>query len=127
MIYKSPLSEEPKTVILDFVDAVLSRDADCFKKYERCIDTEQSPLVVMSWLYNNVKQTLQVQSCKSKEVSKVTGLTGWQIQNVRHYIGKYRIGELVSMMQKIREMEVSIKRGIIEDKIAVPLMLVNVL
>lgn len=127
IIYKSPLSDEPKTVIIEFVDAVLSRNADSFEKYKKCIDIEQSPLAVLSWLYNSVKHTLQVQSCQSKDVSRVTGLTGWQIQSVKHYIGKYRIGELVNMMQKIREMEMGIKRGIIEDNIAVPLLLVNVL
>ena len=127
VIYKSQLSEEPKSAIISFVDAVLSRDAESFKKYKTCIDIEQSPLVILSWLYNSVKQTLQVQSCKSNNVSKVTGLSSWQINNVRKYVGNYRVGELVNMIHKIREMETGIKRGVIEDTVAIPLLLVNVL
>ena len=117
----------PKDAIFDFVDAVLDRNIRCFDLYEQCKAVGEATLVMISVLYNNAKAVLQVQSCESKDISKSTGLTGFQIMNAKKHIGKYRSGELVKLMKKCIECEQGIKTGKIEEQFAVEYILVNVL
>lgn len=118
----------PKDAIFDFVDAVLDRDADkSFRLMQESYDCGEATLVMVSNLYSNFKALLQVQSCKSKDVSNCTGLTGWQINNARKHLKKYSIGELVNALATIRNAEIGIKTGAIEEAIAVPHLLVNIL
>ena len=84
-------------------------------------------MVMLSVLYNNAKAVLQVQSYSGSNVSKGTGLTGWQIKNAKKHVGKYRDSELVRMMRIIQQTESGIKTGQIEDEIAMPYLLVRVL
>lgn len=118
----------PKDAIFDFVDAVLDRDADkSFRLMQESYDCGEATLVMVSNLYSNFKALLQVQSCKSKDVSNCTGLTGWQINNARKHLKKYSTGELVNALATIRNAEIGIKTGAIEETIAVPHLLVNIL
>ena len=127
LLKSGTLYKPPKDAIFDFVDAVMNRQEQrAFQLMQESYDSGEATLVMVTVLYNNIKQTLQVQSCKSKEVSKSTGLTGWQIQCVKKYVNKYSIGELIKMMQLVREMEIGIKTGKIEESIAIPYFLVNV-
>lgn len=120
--------QPPKDAIFDFVDAVLDRDADkSFRLMQESYDCGEATLVMVSNLYSNFKALLQVQSCKSKDVSNCTGLTGWQINNARKHLKKYSTGELVNALATIRNAEIGIKTGAIEEAIAVPHLLVNIL
>lgn len=120
--------QPPKDAIFDFVDAVLHRDSYmAFKLMQESYDSGEATLVMISNLYNNFKALLQVQSCKSRDVENCTGLTSWQVKNARKHLNKYSIGELVNAMTIIRNAEVGIKSGTIEEAIAVPHLLVNIL
>lgn len=123
VIYKPP-----KDAIFDFVDAVLDRDAyNSFKLMQESYDCGEATLVMITNLYTNFKALLQVQSCKSRDISNCTGLTGWQISNAKKHTGKYTVGELVSALLAIRNAEVGIKSGTIDEMVAVPQLLVNIL
>jgi len=118
----------PKDVIFDFVDAVLDRDAyKSFKLMQESYDSGEATLIMISNLYTNFKALLQVQSCKSRDVSNCTGLTGWQISNAKKHLKKYQTGELVDVLLKIRDAELGIKSGTIDESIAVQCLLVNIL
>jgi DNA polymerase III delta subunit len=118
----------PKDAIFDFVDSVLRRDAyNCFRLMQESYDSGEATLVMIANLYNNFKALLQVQSCKSRDISNCTGLTGWQISNAVRYKGNYTTGELVDVLLKIRNAEVGIKSGTVDEMIAVPQLLVNIL
>ena len=120
--------QPPKDAIFDFVDAVLHRDSYMsFKLMQESYDSGEATLVMISNLYNSFKALLQVQSCKSRDVENCTGLTSWQVKNARKHLNKYSIGELVNAMTIIRNAEVGIKSGTIEEAIAVPHLLVNIL
>ena len=121
------INTPPKDAIFEFVDAVLDRKPKCFDLYKQCQAVNEATLVMLSVLYNNTKAVLQVQSCKSTDISKATGLTGWQIMNAKKHIGKYRIGELVNIMNLCIECEQGIKTGKMEEQFAVEYILVNVL
>lgn len=119
----------PADAIFLWTEQVMLRKSftKIFKYMQECFDSGNIPLMMLSALYNNVKQTLQVQSCKSKDISKVTGLTAWQIRCVEPFRNKYSNGELVRLMKLIRRCEKGIKTGQIESEIAIPYILVNVL
>lgn len=119
--------QPPKDAIFDFVDAVLDRNSKCFDLYRQCLEVGEASMVMLSVLYNNAKQTLQVQSCQSKDISKSTGLTGWQIQNARKYVGRWKTWELVNILKIVRSMETGIETGKVEESMAVPYVLVSIL
>ena len=120
--------QPPKDAIFDFVDAVLRRDAGkSFKLMQESYDSGEATLVMIVNLYSNFKALLQVQSCKSRDISNCTGLTGWQINNAVKYKGNYTIGELVDVLLRIRNAEVGIKSGTVDEMVAVPQLLVNIL
>ena len=117
----------PKDAIFDFVDAILDRNAKCFDLFEQCKAVGEATLVMISVLYNNAKAVLQVQSCESKDISKSTGLTGFQIMNAKKHVGKYYNSELLNIMRLCTQCEQGIKIGKIEEQFAVDYILVNVL
>lgn len=124
----SIIYKPPKDAIFDFVDAVMRRDAvDAFSLMDESYASGEATLVMITNLYNNFKALLQVQSCKSRDVSNCTGLTGWQIANAKKYLHKYQTGELVQALLQTREAEIGIKTGAVDEMVAVPKLLINIL
>ena len=109
--------------------AILDRKVNkAFDLLQQSYAVGEATMVMLSVLYNNAKAVLQVQSYKGDNLSKATGLTGWQIKNAKpHVRKKYSDKELIHMMQMIQKVESGIKTGQIEDEIAMPYLLVNVL
>lgn len=119
--------QPPKDAIFDFVDAILDRDVYCFDLYEQCKAVGEANMVMLSVLYNNTKAVLQVQSCQSNDIGKVTGLTPWQINNARKHLHRYNNSELVDMLRLIRECEKGIKTGLYEEQFVMDYILAKVL
>lgn len=120
--------QPPKDAIFDFVNAVLRRKpALAFELLQESYDCGEATMVLLSVLYTNVKQLLQVQSCESSNVEKSTGLTSWQIKCISEYKNKYSTGELVQFLRLIQFAESGIKQGIIEDMDAVKYILVKIM
>lgn len=110
--------------IFDFVSAVLDRDVElAYNLLEQAYAVGEANMVLLSVLYNNFRALLQVQSGKNSE----SGLTGWQIKNVVHYIDRYSTGELIHALRVLRQCEFGIKRGRIRDEITVHYFLANVI
>jgi DNA polymerase III delta subunit len=109
------------------VDAVLKHEVNkAFDLLEQCYAVGESTIVLLSVLYTNIKQVLQVQSCKSNDIAKSTGLTSWQIKCAKEKMGHYSIGDLVYMLKLVRDTEMKIKTGEIEEQMAVPYVMVNI-
>ena len=122
-IYKPPYD-----AIFDFVDAVLKRKVKtAFNLLYQSYAVGEATMVILSVLYNNAKQVLQVQTCSSKDVSKSTGLTAWQIKCAQERINQYTEDELMYMLHLIQKCECGIKSGKIEETVAVEYILVHVL
>lgn len=109
----------PKDAIFDFVNAIMDRSTKCWDLLKQSYAVGEANMVLISVLYSNIKAVLQVQSCKSKDVSKSTGLTGWQIMNAKKHLNQYSNGELVTGMKLLQEIESGIKTGKIEDEFSV--------
>lgn len=120
--------QPPYDAIWDLTDAILDRKVNtAFNLLEKAYAYGEATMVMLSVLYNNAKAVLQVQSYSGNNLSKGTGLTGWQIKNAKKHVGKYRDSELVRMMRIIQQTESGIKTGQIEDEMAMAYLLVRVL
>ena len=118
----------PKDAVFDLVDAILKRDVqNTYYLLDQCRQINEANMVILSVLYNNAKQVLQVQACHSSDVVKSTGLTAYQVKCAKAKCGKYGIGELVDMLMLIQKIQKGIITGQIEDEMSVDYLLVKVL
>ena len=128
LVDNGTIYQPPKDAIFDFVDSVLKgKSVKSFELLKNCYGVGESPIVLLSVLYNNVKQVLQVQSCTSKDIAKTTGLSTWQVKCAKEKCGYYSVGDLVYFLKLIRRVEKGIKTGEIEESISVDYVLVNML
>ena len=128
LLHDGTIYKPPKDAIFDFVDAVLSRKVKtAFNLLQQSYAVGEATMVLLSVLYTNTKQLLQVQSCTSDDISKSTGLTPWQVKLAKNRGQKYSTQELIDMLFLIRETQKGIVTGRIDDSIAIEYILVNVL
>ena len=131
MLVKDGTIYQPaKDALFDFVDAVMKRRTnEAFELYQQCERKGIAVMIILTVLYANVKQVLQVQDCmrESANIAKTTGLSSYQIKLAKEKVGRYSIGELVYMLQSIRAIEIGIKVGKVDEKTAIPELLVKVL
>lgn len=114
--------------IFNFVDAVLDRRCNnLFELLQDCYDIGEPTMVILSVLYNNAKAVLQVQSYEGNNLSKATGLTGWQIKNAKPHVNKYSDLELIALMKLIQKCEQGIKTGQIEEQYVIEYILARIL
>ena len=120
--------QPPYDAIFNFVDEVLLHHVNsAYDALDNCKKIGESSLAILTVLYNNAKQVLQVQSYDGNELMKATGLTQFQISCAKKRCNVYRTGDLVYMLQLIHEIEVGIKLGTISESIAIDYLLVNIL
>ena len=122
------IHQPARDCIWDFVDAVLMRKKkQAFGLLEEALEFGNPVLTMISVLYKDTKQLLQVQGCQSSDVSGSTGLSGWDIKRAKGRINKFSNGELVNAMKVIRNTEKDIKSGGIEEGVALDYIFVNML
>jgi DNA polymerase III delta subunit len=120
--------QPPKDAIFDFVDAILDDKVDLsFELYHQCLAVGEATMVMISVLYNNAKAVLQVQSCKSRDVSKSTGLTAWQIKNAEKHRGKRSISDLLYIMKICQKSQQDIVTGVIDEELVMERILTEVM
>lgn len=118
----------PEDRVFDFVDAVISgRISDAYELYDMCIRNNEPTLVMIKLLYMQIRKLLQVQGCKSADISNTTGLEDWEIRKVKKNCGVYSNRELVNAMRLIRDTEKGIKTGQIEEQMCIDYLLINIL
>ena len=112
----------PKDAIFDFVAAFLERrPAKAYDLLQQSKAVGEANMVILSVLYNSIKQLLQVQSAKDY---KALGFNGFVLKNILPYRNNYSNGELVKAMKLIRECEKGIKTGQIPDDLSVEYLMV---
>ena len=127
-VAEGTISIPPKDAIFDLGDAILKRQVDrVYNLYEQCKAVGEANMVILSVLFTNTKQVLQVQACEGSDISKSTGLTGWQIKNAKDKLGYYSNAELADILRLIQKVQKGIITGKIEDDVAIEYLLVNIL
>lgn len=120
--------QPPQDAIFSLVDAILKRQVcRVFDLLEQCYAVGEANMVILSVLFTNTKQVLQVQSCESSDIAKSTGLTKWQVKCAQDRCGYYSIGELLNIIRLIQKIQKGIITGQIEDSLAVEYLLVKIL
>jgi len=120
--------QPPKDAIFDFVDAVLDIKVNlAFELYHQCLAVGEATMVMISVLYNNAKAVLQVQSCKSSDISKATGLTPWQIMNAKKHLNKRSNRELLDIMRFCQKAQQNIVTGAVEEEFIIEDILTEVM
>ncbi|MCK9444589.1 MAG: hypothetical protein M0Q14_08690 [Tissierellaceae bacterium] len=124
LIYTSP-----KDVIFELIDAVCKRQAErSYNLLEELMAINENPLGAISLLYTNFRSMLLVQSAGAgADITKRTGLTGWQVKLAKEKGINYSVGELVKYLRLIRETEKGIKTGAIEQSMSLHYIIANVL
>ena len=128
LIEDGTIYEPPYDAIFDLVGAILDRDVNrTFNLLQQSYAVGEATMVMLSVLYNNAKALLQVQTYKGNEITKATGLTGWQIKNVKPYVGRYSENELIYIVQLCQRLESGIKTGRIEEEFVMQYLLTHIL
>lgn len=127
LLSSGTIYQPPKDAIFDFVDAILDGKLKLtFDLYEQCLAVGEATMVMITVLYNNAKAVLQVQSCQSKDVSKSTGLTGFQIINAKKHSDVYTDEELLHIMSLCQGCQQGIVMGTIEEEFCMDYILTNI-
>lgn len=124
LLESGAIYQPPKDAIFDFVDAVLRHEVNkSFELLQECYNIGEATMVMLSVLFNNTRNVLQVQACNNNDVSKATGLTGWEIKLAKEKLGYYDTDYLVYMLRQIQKTERGIKQGKIDEDIAMQYLL----
>lgn len=117
----------PRDNLWIFIKAVLQNKMSL--AFELLNELKELKVPIMSILYNlytQTKQVLQVQTCTSTDVVKTTGLSTWQVHNARECVGIYSNEDLEYIMRLVQKVESGIKRGLIDEAIALDYVLVSI-
>ena len=68
-----------------------------------------------------------IQSCKSNDICKTTGLKSNEVYFNKDKTGYYSIAELVNALKVLQKTEEGIKTGEIDEEISIDYVLINVL
>ena len=128
LVKEGAIAVPPQDAVFDLVDAILKRQVKrAYYLFDQCKQIGEANMVILSVLYNNAKQVLQVQACESKDVCKATGLTAWQVKCAKEKADKYTDGELVNVLKSIQKIQKDIITGQLDETIAVDYLLVQIL
>ena len=91
----------PDGDIFELLNAILARDINStYKHFEKFKQRGESPLAILSLLHTNLKALLQIQCAEGlNNIGTVTGLNGFQINNLSKFKGKYTNTELIRMIR----------------------------
>ena len=120
LLPKNLIYEPPTDAVFDLVDAILKYDSKrAYEMLQNCKEIGEANLVILTNIFNNAKQVLQVQSYKGSDAEQETGLSSWQIRKARERGGVYSNRELINIMKVVQKIEEGIKTGKIEDEMSV--------
>lgn len=118
----------PRDNIWTFIKAVLkNKPLEAYELWQELKELKTPIMSIIYNLYTEAKHVYQIQTCKSDNVSKVTGLNGWQIKNARECSGYFSNDDLVYLMKLLQNVERGIKQGRIEESIAIDYILTDFL
>ena len=110
----------PRDTLWDFIKAFLqNKPSKAYELYQELKELQSPTFAILTNLYNNAKQVLQVQVCTSNDIAKTTGLTAWQIRNAKECVNKYKARDLAVLMRLIQKVESDIKQGKLDEQIAI--------
>ena len=125
--YNSVLCLDVDTNIFDFVNSVLTRNYEKMLIFYSNLKAKNEPVVkLINLLYNGFKNMLIAQTISSaKNIQQNTGLNYYSYIKAKEISGYYSNVELENLLYISMELEQGIKKGIIDDSIAIDLLFTN--
>ena len=116
-----------KDRLWDFIDAFLkNKPITAYEYYQELKEINSPTFAILSNLYNDTRALLQVQTCKSNDIAKVTGLSSWQINNAKQRVNKFAARDLIVILRLIQKIEADIKQGRLDESIAIDYLFTSV-
>lgn len=110
----------PKDRLWDFIKAFLqNKPLRAYEYYQDLKELETPTFAILTNLYNNARAVYQVQTCKSNNIEKSTGLSNWQIRNAKECVGRFSDRDLEVLMRWVQRIESDIKQGKLDEVIAI--------
>ncbi len=124
--------DEPKDAIFNMISQVLLKNKkEAFRLLEQCEGIGESNINILFNLYENFRKLFQIQNTVEKrnttKVDVINKTTGIREQIIEIYLNKYRVNgnwkytekQLKDIMEIIKEVDTSIKKGLIDEEISV--------
>lgn len=114
-------------ILSDFSECILDADINnvwLFLKLLR--NNNEASIKLLGIIYNNLRSLMLVQACSSKNISQKTGLDDWLAKKLLNYTNVYDISTLVKSLSFLRESEVGLKSGNIDEDMVLENCLVNI-
>lgn len=118
---------DSKDILFDFVKDILSRDVKKTFEDRRLLDMQNgTTLKLLGLLYTNFRAILLIQTCKSKDICKSTGLAYYQVVYNEKFTNIYSTKELLEILELLRLCDKCIKTGKLREEIVLDYMLINI-
>ena len=126
LVNDGAIYEIQESKLQEFTNAVMTKDISCFSKYKALIRNNEPNMIIITWLYNAVRNQLSVQTVGNAN-QETTGLKYFFIKECLDRKGYYTNKELLHFLDIIRYCEQGIKLGWMEDVNSVEYILASVM
>ena len=113
--------------VFDFADAFLDRDRKkVFDLYEDLKGNGEQPMVILTVLYNNIRNLLLVQGARNPTPEN-TLLKDFIIRKLKYKVKNYSTVEIMNALLLLCELNKQVKIGQIDDRTAVEYFMIKTL
>jgi DNA polymerase III delta subunit len=120
------ICEVQDSKLQEFTNSVLTRNSNCFAQYKALIRSGEPNMIILTWLYNAVRNQLSVQTV-NKPTVEILGISYFFIKECQDRQGYYTNKELRKFLDVIRYCEQGIKLGWMEDSLCIDYILASVM
>lgn len=120
--------KEISDITFNFIEQVLKRNIiKVYNLQKQLQQIGESNLKIISLLYTNFRIILLIQSCKSNDICKTTGLEYYQVKYNQDKLNYYSTDELVFALRLLQQIEEGIKNGKLDEEYSLNYFLINIL
>lgn len=114
--------------VFDFVDLVVRRDKKCLELWDKLAESGEISVTSLSLIFLGFRNVLVAQTdAGGRGVQERTGLAPFLFYKAKENSGHFTNEELENILSLIKEVEQGVKMGKIEEEMAVPYILANLL
>lgn len=121
----------PEDAIFEMIDSIVNRETErAYDLYRDMVELGESPIKIISLLYNKVKQVFIVQTAGTtnlKAISDMTGLGYWQVKQSVKLVNIFSDWGLISLLKRIHKSEVNMKTGLVPIDVEMEDLLITIL
>lgn len=114
--------------VFEFVDLVVRRDKKCLELWDKLVQSGEASVTALSLIFLGFRNVLVAQTdAGGKGVQERTGLAPFLFHKAKENSGHFTNDELENILSLIKGVEQGVKTGKIEEEMAVPYVLANLL